>query len=151
MAKSKETSNKKEKEKKKLKKRQDKEVKKEERQLNSNKGKSFEDMLAYVDEYGNIVSTPPDPTKKIEINTEDIVLGARKQEVENPEDNLRKGVITFFNHDKGYGFIRDSLSQESIFVHINSIEGVIKERDKVTFSVEKGPKGPNAVGVKIVV
>jgi len=59
-----ESFSKKEKEKKKLKKKQDKEQKKEERKNNTDKGKSLEEMFVYVDEYGNITSTPPDPTKK---------------------------------------------------------------------------------------
>ena len=61
MAKSQETYSKKEKESKKLKKRKEKEEKKLERKANNNKGKSFEEMLAYVDENGNLSSTPPDP------------------------------------------------------------------------------------------
>jgi len=63
MAKSQESWNKKEKEKLKLKKRKDKEERKEERKA-SNEGKSFDDMIAYVDENGQIVSSPPDPSKK---------------------------------------------------------------------------------------
>jgi hypothetical protein len=59
MAKSKATFGKKEKEKNRLKKRKEKEEKKAERKANSNKGKSFEEMLAYVDENGTITSTPP--------------------------------------------------------------------------------------------
>jgi hypothetical protein len=64
MGKSQETFNKKEKEKKKKKKQQEKENRKEERKANSDKGKSFEDMLAYVDEYGNISDTPIDPKNR---------------------------------------------------------------------------------------
>ena len=64
MSKSQETWNKKEAEKKRAKKKQDKEQKKEERKANAGGSSSFEDMLAYVDEYGNITSTPPDPLKK---------------------------------------------------------------------------------------
>ncbi|HSY62922.1 MAG TPA: hypothetical protein VK796_13650, partial [Cytophaga sp.] len=67
MSKSQETWNKKEAEKKRAKKKQDKEQKKEERKANAGNSSSFEDMLAYVDEYGNITSTPPDPLKKIVI------------------------------------------------------------------------------------
>ncbi len=62
MGRSQETFSKKEKEKKKLKKRQNKEQKKEERKVNSNKGKSMDEMIAYVDDFGNITSTPPEPT-----------------------------------------------------------------------------------------
>jgi hypothetical protein len=59
MAKSKETFGKKQKEKQRLKKRQDKQQKMEERKANSKKGKSLNEMLAYVDENGNLSSTPP--------------------------------------------------------------------------------------------
>lgn len=151
MGRSQETSNKKEKEKKKLKKKKDKLLKKEERKANSDKGKSLEDMFAYVDEDGNLTSTPPDPTKKkAVINTEDIAISTSKKEDVEPEDPMRKGTITFFNDSKGYGFIKDHDSQESIFVHINSLEDSVSENDKVTFETERGQKGLNAVRVKLM-
>ncbi len=151
MGRSQETFNKKEKEKKKLKKKQEKQQKKEERRANSDKGKSFEEMLAYVDEDGNITTTPPDPMKKKKkIKTEDIQIGISKQEDLEPEDLIRKGTITFFNDSKGYGFIKDHETQESIFVHINGLEDDVKENDKVTFETERGQKGLNAVRVKLI-
>lgn len=150
MGKSQETFGKKENEKKKQKKRQDKEEKKEERQANSKKGKSLEDMMAYLDEDGNIVSTPPDPsTKKKEIKLEDIQIGVTRREDADPADSIRKGTVTFFNESKGYGFIKDQETQESIFVHVNGLIDPIKENSRVTFEVEMGHKGPNAVGVKL--
>jgi cold shock CspA family protein len=149
MAKSKETWNKKETEKKKEKKRKDKEQKKEDRKANAKESK-FEDMLAYVDENGNLSSTPPDPTKKRVIKEEDIQIGVRKQDPATQAETIRKGVVTFFNDSKGYGFIKDLETQESIFVHINSVRDQIKESDKVTFEVQMSPKGPNAVDVKVV-
>ena len=97
-------------------------------------------MLAYLDENGNLSSKPPDPRKKITINVEDIEIGVRKQEPVNPEDLIRKGIVTFFNDAKGYGFIKDMETQESVFVHINSLSGPIKEQNKVTFEVEMGQK-----------
>jgi cold shock CspA family protein len=148
MGKSQETFGKKENEKKRLKRKKDKEEKKEERQANSKKGKSLEEMMAYVDENGNISDTPPDPRKRKVINSEDIQIGVLKQEDIEQPDVIRKGVVTFFNESKGYGFIKDQQTQESIFVHINQLVDAIKENDKVIFEVEMGPKGPNAVGVK---
>jgi cold shock CspA family protein len=145
-----ETFNKKEQEKKRLKKKKEKEQKKEERKANSGKGKSMEDMLAYVDEYGNIVSTPPDPNKRKEIKSEDIQISISRQEDMDPADLIRKGTVTFFNDSKGFGFIKDHDSQESIFVHVNGLEEAIAENDKVTFETEKGPKGLYAVRVKIL-
>ena len=106
-------------------------------------------MLAYLDEYGNISATPPDPRKKIMINLEDIEIGVPKQKEFDPADLIRKGVVTFFNQDKGYGFIKDQETQESVFVHINSSADQLKEHSKVSFEVEKGPKGLNAVNVKL--
>lgn len=150
MARSQETFSKKERENKKAKKRKEKEEKKLERKNNNNKGKSFEDMIAYVDEYGNPTSTPPDPNKKKVIKLEDIQLGARKEVAVDPADIVRKGSITFFNENKGYGFIRDEKSQDSIFFHVNAVTGTVKEKDKVTFEVEQGQKGLNAVKVTLV-
>lgn len=130
------------------KKKLEKERKKEERR--ANKGStSFEDMIAYVDEDGNITSTPPDPTKKKVIKEEDIEIGVPRQSQRNDEPNIRRGRVTFFNESKGYGFIKDQDTQESIFVHINQVDGLIRENDKVSFEVERGPKGLNAVRVKI--
>ncbi len=148
MASSQETFSKKEREKKRLKKKKDKEEKKEERQANAKKGMSLDEMFAYVDENGNITSTPPDPKKKKTINSEDIQLGVAKQEETDPADLIREGVVTFFNEQKGYGFIRDLKTQESIFVHINELSDPIKENDKVTFEIEVRQKGPSAVAVK---
>jgi cold shock CspA family protein len=148
MGRSSETFSKKENEKKRLKKQKDKKERSEDRKANSDKGKSLDDMMAYVDENGNISSTPPDPTKRKKILSEDIQIGVPKQEDLPPEDILRTGTLTFFNESKGYGFIRDSQSQDSVFVHINGILEQIKEGDKVNFETEKGQKGLNAVKVK---
>jgi cold shock CspA family protein len=148
MSKSQETFNKKEKEKKRLKKQQDKQAKKEDRKANSDKGKSLDEMMAYVDENGNITSTPPDPLKrKTVINVEDIQIGTAKQADIEEGDIERTGTLTFFNHSKGYGFIRDEKSQESIFFHVNGLLGPVKEKDKVSFEVEMGQKGLNAIRV----
>jgi cold shock CspA family protein len=148
MGRSQETYNKKEKEKKRLKKKQDKLKKKEERKTDSDKGKSLEEMYAYVDEDGNISSTPPDPMKKRKIKAEDIQIGVSRQEAVDPADLIRKGTVTFFNESKGYGFIKDHDSQDSIFVHVNGLEDQVTEGDRVTFETEMGQKGLNAVRVK---
>jgi len=146
MGKSQETFNKKEKEQKRLKKRQEKEAKRLERKSNP-KRSSFEDMIAYVDEYGNPTDTPPDPTKKIEIKAEDIQLGVQKRDKEEEPDSVRSGVVEFFNNDKGFGFIKEDNSNEKFFVHISSVTEPIAENDKVAFELEKGLKGLNAVRV----
>jgi cold shock CspA family protein len=147
LAKSTETFSKKEKEKARLKKSKDKKEKAEERKANAGKGKSLEDMMAYIDEHGNITSTPPDPSRKVKINVEDIQIGVAKQ-VDLPYDTVRNGVVSFFNEAKGYGFIRDLQTEESIFVHINSLTEPLKENNMVTFETEQGLKGLSAIKVK---
>ena len=149
MGRSQETFGKKDNEKKKQKKKTEKEERKVERQANAKSGQNLDDMLAYVDENGNISTTPPDPSKKRIIRDEDIRINvARRTDVDN-EDPVRTGTVSFFNDSKGYGFIRDAQTQESIFVHANGLAaGPIKEGDKVQFEVEMGQKGPTAVRVK---
>ena len=146
MGKSQETYNKKEKEKKRLKKRQEKQAKKEERKANPKKS-SLEDMIAYVDEYGNITDTPPDPAKKQKIKAAEIEIGIPKKEKEE-SDPVKTGKVEFFNHDKGFGFIKDDNSREKYFVHISSTSEELNENDKVSFELEQGQKGLNAVRVK---
>ena len=144
-----ETWNKKEREKKKQKERKDKAEKMQERRDKAKDGKSFDDMIAYVDDYGNFSPTPPDPRKKVNIKLEDIEIGVPKYVPPTEAELIRNGKVTFFNNEKGFGFIKDSVSQESVFVHANNLSGQVKENDKVSFEVEMGQRGPMAVNVKI--
>ena len=138
---------KKEKEKKKAQKKKEKAARKEARKAQDKSG-SLDDMIAYVDENGMIVDEKPDETKKKkEIKAEDIELGIPKKET-LPDDHLYEGKVTFFNHDKGYGFIKDKNSQESYFVHMNNCQEPIDENDRVQFELEPGQKGMAAVKVK---
>ncbi len=148
MGRSQETFNKKEVRNKKEKKRKEKEKKRQARK-DSNKGSSLDDMIAYVDENGNITDTPPDPDQKTEINPEDIQISVPSGPQEEL-DPIRKGTVSFFNDSKGFGFINDSETKESVFVHVNNVLEPIKEGNLVSFEVEMGPKGPIAVGVKLV-
>jgi cold shock CspA family protein len=150
MGKSQETFSKKEKEKKRLQKRKEKQEKREMRKADSDKGKSLEDMMAYVDENGNITDTPPDPKKKKEIRSEDISLTNTGRDTIEEVDEVRTGTVTFFITDKGYGFIKDNRTGESIFVHANNLTHPVKDNDKVTFKVEKGEKGLVAVEVNLL-
>jgi len=146
MAKSNETFNKKEKEKKRLKKQQDKKERAEHRKANSGKGKTLDEMMAYLDENGNLTSTPPMTNKpaRADVSTIMIATPKRKDEPEEPHT----GVISFFNTAKGFGFIRDEQSRENVFFHINELTYPAKENDRVQFETNKGPKGLMAIQVK---
>lgn len=148
MARAQETYGKKEREKKRLKKREIKAKKKLERQANAKTGSTLEDMLVYVDENGHFTDTPPDPTKKVKVDAESIVLGIPKKEEQEEEDPIRKGKVAFFDTSKGFGFITDSENQEKYFVHVSGLIDEIMENDSVTFELERGMKGMNAVRVK---
>ncbi|MEA1899056.1 MAG: cold shock domain-containing protein [Bacteroidota bacterium] len=147
MARSQESFNKKEKEKKRLKKKKDKQQKREERRTSAAEGGGLDDMIAYVDENGNITDTQPDPAKKKKIDAKSIEIGVpKKEEVETT--SIRKGRVDFFNDSKGFGFIKEVGTQEKYFVHVNGLLEEIMENDMVTFELERGLKGMNAVRVK---
>lgn len=149
MGRSQQTFGKRENEKKRLKKREDKAQKKAERKANATGG-DLDSMITYVDEFGNFTSTPPDPRARKKIKADQIEVSVPKQEPGEEPDPNRTGVVTFFNDSKGFGFIKDAVSQESIFTHINSHLEPIKENDKVAFLIEYTHKGPNAVEVKLL-
>jgi len=149
MAKSKETFNKREKEIKRLKQRMDKKEKMEERKANAGKGKSLNDMLAYIDENGNISSSPPDPKKMKTFNAEEIEIGVPKH-TDEPGSDINEGVIDYFNESKGFGFIIDQQRNDRLFFHVNNLQEQVRERDRVSYDVERGAKGLNAVNIRKV-
>jgi cold shock CspA family protein len=144
MAGSQETFGKKEREKKRLKKKKDKLLRKEER-----KAGGQESEFIYVDEFGQLTDTPPDPSKKIKVDAASIEIGIPKKEDRVTEEEVAKtGKVSFFDTSKGFGFIIDSISQEKHFVHVSGLIDQVAENDKVTFELERGLKGMNAVRVK---
>ena len=146
MGRSQESFNKKDVRNKKEKKRKEKAAKK----LAKRDGEksSFDDMIAYVDENGVITNEPIDPSTKTEIKLEDIAVSVPKG-TDEEVDPVRKGTITFFNESKGFGFIKDLETKQDVFVHANNVIGEIKEGNLVTYEVEMGQRGPNAVRVQI--
>lgn len=147
MARSKQTSQKSEREKKKKQKQKEKEEKRAQRKEGSVKGKTLEQMMAYVDHNGQLTDTPPDPKLRVEIKAEDIQLGPmglRKEELHVP----KTGRVSIYNADRGFGFIKDSISQEKIFFHVSEIIEEITEGDMVTYEVVRGPRGLNAAEVR---
>lgn len=149
MARSHETSSKKEVRNKKEKKRKAKAQKRQEKKENTSNNK-LDDMIAYVDENGVLTDTPQDPKQKSEVDPEDIDISIPKNEDLPEDDPTRKGVITYFNEAKGFGFIKDKNTNESIFMHVNNAEEEVKENNLVQFEVEKGPKGLVAVKIKVL-
>ena len=138
--------NKKELEKKKEQKKKEKLKRKEERKANSGTT-SFEDMIAYVDENGIITDAPPDPANKNKVELEDIAVSIPKKET--VEDPILNGRVEHFNQDKGYGFIKNAATMDKYFFHISSAPASIEEGDKVTFELERGQKGMNAVRIML--
>lgn len=138
---------KKEQKNKKAKAKQEKAEKKQERKNNNNKGKGLEEMLAYVDENGNLSSVPPKAGGMQEIALEDIRIDAKPRPEDAVEVAPRSGSVSYFNTSKGFGFITDDKSKERVFFHINQLSQPVKEGDKVTFSLERTPRGYSAVDV----
>jgi CspA family cold shock protein len=61
----------------------------------------------------------------------------------------QQGTVKFFNETKGFGFISPSNGGADIFVHSSGLIDNIRENDSVTFEVEQGKKGINAINVKV--
>ncbi len=62
---------------------------------------------------------------------------------------MNKGIVKFFNDSKGFGFIKDESSNKEYFVHVTGLIDKVKENDEVTFDIQEGKKGLNAVNVKL--
>lgn len=104
-------------------------------------------MIAYVDEYGQITDTPPNPANRKKVDAGSIEIGVPKRE-KLEAMAVRTGKVEFFNSAKGFGFIKENDTQEKFFVHVNSLTEEIRENDTVTFEIERGFKGMSAVRVK---
>lgn len=146
MARPQETFNKREQEKLRAQKRKEKQEKKEARKANPKL--SGEDLYVYVDENGHLTSTPPDPSKRIEIDVESIEIGVSRRLESDEVPAERRGTVDFFNDSKGFGFIKEVETGEKYFVHISGLIDKVKEGNLVTYDLEKGAKGMNAVNVK---
>lgn len=138
------TFNKRALQKKRAQKKQDKMNRREERKSNNDKGKSLDEMMVYIDEFGNFTDIPPEEQKREKVKAADIQLGAAP----NMEDIESTGVLSLFFIDKSYGFITEDQSKESIFVHSNNFTEPLKESDRVSFEKELTPKGYAAINVK---
>lgn len=135
------TVGKRENEKKRIAKREEKLKKKEARTKSS-----LDDMIAYVDENGRITSTPPaENIKREEINAEEIIIATPKKEDEEPV--ILRGRVEFFNESRGFGFIKNLSGVDKYFFHVNNVVGNIVENNIVTFDLERGVKGMNAVNI----
>ncbi len=62
---------------------------------------------------------------------------------------MYKGTVKFFNATKGFGFIKDVETSKEYFVHSSGLKDKIQDNDQVTFDLEQGKKGLNAVNVKL--
>ncbi|MCD6010475.1 MAG: cold-shock DNA-binding domain protein [Flavipsychrobacter sp.] len=63
---------------------------------------------------------------------------------------MQEGTVKFFNGTKGFGFITPSNGGPDIFVHVSGLNDEIRENDKVSFEVQNGKKGLNAVNVRVI-
>ena len=62
---------------------------------------------------------------------------------------MNTGTVKFFNNAKGFGFVKDEQTGKEIFVHVSGLVDEIRENDQVTYDVQEGKKGLNAVNVKL--
>ena len=63
---------------------------------------------------------------------------------------MSNGTVKFFNNSKGFGFITPDEGGKDVFVHQSALTTEIRENDKVSYDVEEGQKGLNAVNVVVL-
>lgn len=124
--------------KKKAKKKQDKVLRREDRKVNNNKGKSLEDMIIYVDKNGNFTSIPP------HLQVEEDLISRNTNSNETSE--IHSGIINFL-HEKGYGFITEDKTRDSIFFNYDLNSFPFKKNDKVSYIKESSQKGFKAIQI----
>ncbi len=63
---------------------------------------------------------------------------------------MKEGTVKFFNETKGFGFVKETSTNQEYFVHVSGLVDQIRENDEITFEVQQGKKGLNAVNVRLV-
>lgn len=137
--------NKREVEKKKAQKKRDKQKRKDERR--SNGPSSMDDMIAYVDENGNLCDTPPEVTASEEIDPTTIQTSVPRRE--DTEEMRPTGRIDFFDDKKGFGFIVGK-DIERLFFHVSNAPADIQTGEQVTFDIARDDRGLSAIRVERV-
>ncbi|AEW86071.1 cold-shock protein [Flavobacterium columnare] len=136
---------KKENNKKKVKKQQDKALRRNERKVNNNKGKTLEEMFVYVDKNGKLTSVPPHlQTVETDKNSENI----NKNTGEIRKD-FSTGLITFIK-ETGFGFITEDETRDNLLFHFEASNTKFKRNVRVSFKKEVTPKGFRATHLIII-
>lgn|SRR5690606_10995023 len=142
MARSQLTFKKKETAKKKQQKKQEKQQRREQNKLNNDKGKTLEEMFAYVDEFGNISDTPPSQPYKFK--EEDLLPPS------DPEDEYLYGKVSYYNETGHYGFIRDNESRETVYFNDRLAGTVLELNQKVKYKYTRSKQGNQISEVEII-
>jgi len=142
MAKSQVTYKKKETAKKKQQKRQQKQERRELNKSNNDKGKSLEEMFAYVDEFGNISATPP--ARPYEFKEEDLLRPA------DPADEYRLGKVSYYNEIGRYGFIKDDVTGETVYFNDKLAGQTLPLYQKVRYKYVRSKQGNQISEVELL-
>lgn len=68
---------------------------------------------------------------------------------DGPKEKRMQGTVKWFNSTKGFGFITPVDGGKDVFVHQSAVlSGALTDGDRVEFTTEPGPKGPQAKAVK---
>lgn len=144
-----ETFSKRERRKKKIEKKREKELRRDERRNTVTQRKTLEEMMAYVDENGNLSDTPPDPKNVRKIAADEIAIAIPKATPADA-DALLTGVISYFDPVKGYGFVINELTKERLFVHVTGLaqpDTELNMGDKVSYTATRSDRGMQAISV----
>ncbi len=145
---SKDTFGKKEREKKKRSKQKEKEEKRNFRKLNNDKGKNLHEMLMFVDANGNLTETPPETEWIRDLHNSNPDRDPNASPDAPMPVTKRSGTVTFFDAEKGFGFIEDHATKQSIYVNKRHITEDLERGATVHFLVQRNSKGTYAVDVE---
>lgn len=121
---------------------QEKQERREQNKAQNNKGKSLEEMYAYVDEFGNIVDTPPTETYKF-----------KPEDLERPkdsEDEFLLGRVSYYNETGHYGFIRDNETRETVYFNDTLAGKILSLHQNVRYKYTRTRQGNQISEVELV-
>jgi CspA family cold shock protein len=111
------------------------------------------DFLAFA-AASRLVSTDPGVRLRGHVDQHGDAVRTLRTAIEHEGGNVTTGTVKWFNADKGFGFITPDDGSGDVFAHFSAISSSgfrsLEEDQRVSFTINQGPKGPQATDIKNV-